>query len=131
MTYRIKRIPHEESGFVAAPVDPLISQWNAARDAKTNSLHLDAKAYPPKVDIKNDVFPRPHETYNCTTCARGRELPQNKISKEDYHYYCRWDLKTHIGPKNSLGLPLGDNGCPQWDRRVPIPHKGYMEGVER
>jgi len=40
-------------------------------------------------------------------------------------------MKTHIGPKNIHGLPLGDNGCPMWSRKIKIPHKGYMEGVER
>ena len=131
MTYRIKRIKGAD-GFTAAPIDKQVSQWNAERDAKTNSLHLEATAYPPeKIEIKNDVYPREHEIYNCTSCSRGRELPANKLSKTDYHYYCRWDMKTHIGPKNIHGLPLGDNGCQMWGRKVKIPHKGYMEGVER
>ena len=124
MTYRIKRIKDEWQGYNAVPIDTGISQWNAARDAKTDSLHLEAKAYPPRVHIRNDTHPRPHEVYNCTSCARGRELPANKLTQEDYHYYCRWDLKTHIG------IPFGDNTCPNWDRKIKIPYHGYMEGFE-
>lgn len=75
---------------------------------------VESRAFRPRVRIKNDVFPRPHEVYNCTSCRRGRELPANKISKEDYHYYCKWDMKTHIG------LPFGDNGCQYWDRKITI-----------
>ena len=45
MTYRIKRIKDEWQGYNAVPIDTGISQWNAARDAKTDSLHLEAKTY--------------------------------------------------------------------------------------
>ena len=129
MTYRIKRIKEEFGGFEATPIDPRVSQWNAERDAHTNASHLEAKAFPPKkVKIRDDTHPRPHEVYNCTTCTRGRELPANKITKEDYHYRCTWDLKEHIG--EGMKKNLGDNGCPNWDRKIPIPYHGYMPGVE-
>ena len=73
------------------------------------------QALAPKVIIRNNIFPEPHEIYNCTTCKRGRALPADTLGdKEEYNYYCRWDLKTHIGPR------FGDINCPNYDRRRRI-----------
>ena len=80
---------------------------------------VEGKAIPPKVIIENEVFPRPHEVYNCRTCRKGRELPQNKISTEDYHFYCTWDMHTHIGPN------YNDICCTNWDRKIEKPKKGF------
>lgn len=118
-------IEDDPNAWIMPDIDPRVSQWNKERDAKTNAQYIEARAYPPKVKIRDDVIPRQHEVYNCTSCRRGRELPANKMSQEDYHFFCRWDLKTHIG------MMVGDNGCQYWDRKIKIPHKGYLEGVER
>jgi len=110
------------SGKEMDPADKqeFINQVNSEPD----EWMIICKAYPPKVTVKNDIFPRPHECYNCSSCKRGKELPANKLSKEDYHFYCKWDLKTHIG------LEHHDNACPNWDRKIPVPKHGFMPGVE-
>jgi len=72
---------------------------------------IKVKVYPPKVTVRNNIFPPLEELQNCSTCIKGRELPANKMSKEDYHFYCRWDLKTHIG------LQHYDNDCGNYIRK--------------
>jgi hypothetical protein len=72
---------------------------------------IKVKVYPPKVTVQNNIFPPPEELQNCRTCIKGRRLPADAMSKEDYHYYCRWDLKTHIGLKNY------DNDCGYYIRK--------------
>ena len=125
MTYRIKRL-HNEPGWDAVPIDPRISQWNSMRDAKTDGLHIEAKAYPPKVTIRNDIFPRTYEVYNCTTCLNGEpEHPAHKTNMEKFRVKCKGNMQWNEGPRT------GDIGCPNWDRRIPRPSKGYLEGIER
>ena len=131
MTYRIKRLKGED-GFSARPVDKQVSQWNAERDAKTDSLHLDANAYPPAhVYLKDDTHPRPWEVYNCTTCARAEpEHPAYKHNQNTYHVKC----KPESCPMPGLwkdGPRHGDVGCQYWDRRIKVPHHGLWPGIER
>ena len=129
MTYRIKKL-HNEPGWDAVPIDPRVSQWNAERDAKANALHFEAKAYPPKATVKNDIFPRPHEIYNCTTCTHGeKEHPVHTMNPDTFR------VKTKpscvIPNQWSEGPRFVDIGCPSWDRRIPIPHKGYTLGIDK
>jgi hypothetical protein len=75
------------------------------------------KVYPPTVTIQNNIFPPKNELRNCTTCGRGRRLPQDIMDEDFYHYHCSWvgpkpseqkDLRTafqHTGDKRR------DNGC--------------------
>jgi hypothetical protein len=109
----------EESGIIFPYIDPKVSQWNAERESIVNAIHAEGKAYAPKVKVRNEILPAPHDVYNCTSCRRGRELPHNKISDEDYHYYCAWDLKEHIG--EGMKKNFGDNGCGFWDRKIQKP----------
>ena len=84
------------------------------------------KAYPPKVTIQNDIFPRAHEVYNCTSCTNGEpEHPAHKLkSNETYRVKCKWNLQWNEGPR------WNDIACPKWDRRVKVPKHGFMPGVE-
>jgi hypothetical protein len=81
---------------------------------------VEAKAYKPEVIIKNNLFPFPHEIYNCTTCKRGTNL--YSAIKERYMYWCANDCKKHIGDK------YADNCCMKHDMKIK---NGIMEGVER
>ena len=65
-----------------------------------------SRVYPPKVTVRNNIFPPFEELQNCTTCTRGRKLPSELISDNDYHRRCTWDLKEHIGIKHM------DSVCP-------------------
>jgi hypothetical protein len=107
------------------PMDPddkqeFINQVNSEPD----EWMMICKAYPPKVTVKNDIFPRQHEIYNCTSCRRGRELPQFPKDTENYNCRCTWDGLEHIGPR------WNDTGCSNWDRKIPIPKHGFMPRVE-
>ena len=139
MTYRIKRIKRDAScdeGFYAEGIPHQASQWNAERDAHTNAIHLEGSAYPPKVAIKNDILPRTHEIYNCTTCTHGEpEHPAYTMQHPDtFRVKCKPScpvVGSLFAARWSEGPRYEDIGCTNWDRRIPIPHKGYMPGVER
>jgi hypothetical protein len=92
--------------------------------AEPELWHAIATAYPPKVKIQNDIFPRPHEVYNCTTCKRGHIIPETPPNKEEYVARCSWDLQLHIGPR------FNDTGCRHFISKIKRPRKGYMPGVE-
>lgn len=87
---------------------------------------VEAKAYAPRVKIQNDIWARPWELYNCSTCKRGRELPSNVMSTEDYHIYCRWDLHEHIGLKKVSAECKYD----KWERKIERPKGGLWPGIE-
>jgi hypothetical protein len=71
-----------------------------------NTIELGAfKVHDPKVTVRNNILPPLEELQNCTTCHKGRRLPADAMSDDDYHYRCTWDIKTHIGLKHS------DNDC--------------------
>jgi len=70
-----------------------------------------ARVYPPTVTVRNNIFPPEEELQNCRTCHRGRKLPADTLSDEDYHYRCTWDVKTHIGLRNY------DNDCGNYVRK--------------
>lgn len=86
--------------------------------------YIECRAYDPKVKVQNDIFPRPHEVYNCSSCKRGKELPQYPPDKERYMYWCKWDGRRHVGPR------WNDIACAHWDRKVPIPKHGFMPNLE-
>lgn len=111
----------EVTEWTESPSDPKRSAWNAKREEKLARLHVEAKTYPIKVTVTDDVFPRPHEVYNCTTCKRGREQLQFPKDENNYKYYCKWRMATVDGPKYK------DMGCEFWDRKILKPHKGYNE----
>ena len=122
----------DDPGFLATPIDPRVSQWNAARDAHTDSLHVEGKAYPPKVRARDDTGPRPHEIYNCTTCLNGEpEHPAHKLKNPDsFHVKCTKPFIAGCVTCWNDGPRLEDIGCANWERKVPIPRKGYWPGIE-
>jgi hypothetical protein len=69
------------------------------------------KVYDPKVTVRNNILPPLVELQNCTTCHRGRRLPADAMSDDDYHYRCTWDSRTHIGLKHY------DNDCGNYVRK--------------
>jgi hypothetical protein len=82
------------------------------------------------VKIQNDIFPRPHEVYNCTTCARAEpEHPAQKLKNSETY-------KVKCGPQGLFpglfqsGPRWNDIGCSKFDRKIPIPKKGFMPGIE-
>ena len=89
-------------------------------------LGLGGNAYAPKVIIKNDIFPREHEVYNCTSCARAEpEHPAWKYKHEEtYRVKCKFNLHYNTGPR------WNDIGCPNWDRKIQKPKGGYAPGIE-
>ena len=128
MTYRIKKIKGAD-GFTAKPVDKQVSQWNAERDAKINSLHLEAEAFPPaKIYLRNDTHPRPHEVYNCTSCKRGG--PNISADNQRFYSKCANPQAQTFGAWCEGGK-WTDIGCPWFDRKIKIPYHGYMPGVEQ
>ena len=74
------------------------------------------KVYPPKVTVRNNIVPPLEELQNCTTCHRGRRLPQDSMSQDDYHYHCTWDGRTHIGE----GMKHYDNDCESFLRKKGV-----------
>ena len=82
-------------------------EYNSDLKTPTSSM----KVIQPKIIVRNNIFPPYEELRNCRTCHKGRELPADKLSTEDYHYYCAWDVKTHIGAKNL------DNACEYYIRK--------------
>ena len=129
MTYRIKKLKGAD-GFTARPVDKQVSQWNAERDAKINSLHLEAEAFPPAhIYLRNDTHPRPWEVYNCTTCTRAEpEHPVDKYNQEKFRV--RTKTSCPMPGSWSEGPRHGDISCQYWDRRIKIPKHGFWPGVE-
>ena len=102
------------------------SAWNAERERRTNAVHLEAKAYPPSTKVKNEIFPRPHEVYNGTTCLWAeKEHPAYTMkNQETYHVKCTFMKVNCEGPR------FYDVGCPHWERREPKPKKGYTPGID-
>ena len=92
-------------------IDPKASQWNAEREAKINASYAEFRAYPPTVKVEEGIFPPQDELQNCTTCSRGKKLPQEDITTREYHRHCTWDIKTHIGQS------LFDNDCGYYMRK--------------
>jgi hypothetical protein len=103
------------------------SQWNAEREAKVNGVHLEARAYPPKVTIRNDIFPRQHEIYNCTTCKLAEpEHPAYTIKNPDtFHVKCKGNKQWNEGPR------FEDIACWSWYPQERRPRKGYTEGIDK
>ncbi len=136
MTYRIKKIKGESQGWLATPVDPKVSQWNAAREAHINAQHIEAKVYPPKVTAKNDIFPHSHEIYNCTTCAHGeQEHPANIVQNpEMFHIKCKPScpiMGSIFNAKYSDGPRFEDINCRYWDRACDAERRIHgPKGIE-
>lgn len=98
-------------------------EFHAQVKAEPDLYTMICEAYAPKVKLKNDIFPRPHEIYNCTTCKLGRELPLSN-DKNEYTCRCRWDVKLHVGPR------FNDIMCVWYQSKVPRPKKGYLPGFD-
>ena len=112
--------PFIESGIVHnGPIIPMTHPDGEVELRQVNG----AKAYPPRVHIRNECVPRPWEVYNCTACKHGTNL--FSVIREQYFFWCNQDAKKHIGER------YADNCCEKFDRRVSRPRKGYMEGIER
>ena len=109
MTYRIKKLKNE-SGWDAIPIDPRVSQWNAEREAKTDAKHIEMKVWEPKVRERSGILPTIEELKNCTTCVKGRKLPEEDLTPDQYCRQCRWDVHTHRGNNHF------DNGCEYYVR---------------
>lgn len=94
--------------------------------AEPDLWRIYAETLPCKVKIENEVFPRAHEIYNCTTCKLGEpEHPAHKLkSRETYRVKCKWNMQWNEGPR------WNDIGCLKWDRKIKVPRHGYMPGVE-
>jgi hypothetical protein len=86
---------------------------------KTLEYIVDTKAYAPKVDIANEIFPDPSEVWNCTNCTRGTNL--FSVDKERYFYWCRADCKKHIARK------WNDIDCGNFDRKIKKPVEVELE----
>jgi hypothetical protein len=72
------------------------------------------KVYPPKVTVRNNILPPLEELRNCTTCHKGRPLPDDRIDPENYHYHCRDGVK---GGLQHIGLKHNDNDCKRFIRK--------------
>jgi hypothetical protein len=77
------------------------------------------EVFDPKVKIRNNVFPFPHEYYNCETCRRHRFLmkPEPGVIKVKCLMQNRW-IEENEG--------IIDNGCPAWARKI---HAKEVEGL--
>ena len=54
--------------------------------------------YPPKIKTVSDILPPLEELRNCTTCRKGRKLPEELVSDPDHYVrQCTWDIHTHRG----------------------------------
>ena len=113
-------------GVIIPIDDPNESQWNRERERIVNSRHFEGRAYSPKVTIKNDIFPRPHEIYNCTSCKLGEpEHPAVKLKNPDtFRVKCKGNLQWNEGPR------FNDIGCTNWSPRETHPKKGYTPGID-
>ena len=69
--------------------------------------------YMPEITVRNNIFPPQEELRNCTTCIKGRQMPADKLTNSDYHYWCRWDVKEHIG----VDMKYLDNTCESFIRK--------------
>lgn len=91
---------------------------------------VETKAYAPKVIIKNEIFPRPDEVYNCTSCRNSDpEHPAWKMKDpERYHVKCTGEGlfpgRMQTGPR------WNDISCPKWSRKIPKYPKGYNPGID-
>jgi hypothetical protein len=109
---------------VKNPEDQLEFQQQVAAEPDLYTMLFEA--HDPKVKIENEIFPRQHEVYNCTTCKNGKpEHPAHKIKDpENFRVRCKWNQQWNTGPR------WNDIGCPAWDRKLERPRHGLMPGVE-
>lgn len=90
------------------------------------------KAEDVKVKIRNNIFPRPDETYNCTNCHNGKEMQRifwcaPPLHPDEKHYRCKADGCEHVF------LPFQDISPECGNSFKPINvrlHRGYQPGVD-
>ena len=95
------------------------SAWNPGRDL----LHSFGEAYDCKAKVRNEIYPDPSETYNCTTCLWGdKEHPAFVIKSPD-----QFKVKCTLRNLMSEGPRHEDIGCTTWDRRRDVNSRRIKE----
>jgi hypothetical protein len=94
------------------PARPTLGEHPGDNWVKTRGEAFDASVI---------VGPPYFEAYNCTTCKRGRELPQPGADAHRFLCYCKLDMCWHKGPRRD------DIGCINWDRGQIAQEKLYEE----
>jgi hypothetical protein len=102
-------------------------EFKAQVAAEPELWHIYATALDPTVKIENDVFPRPHEVYNCTSCRYGG--PNISANKERFYNRCA-NTKARTFGMWCEGKRWNDTGCPWFDSKIKRPPHGYLPGVE-
>lgn len=77
-------------------------------------------APPPKIEIKNNVYPLPHEYHNCNACKRAKI--RNDMGDGFVNVKCGLTMEW----KNESKL-LADNGCNWWVRMIHLKDQEYKE----
>ena len=96
-------------------------------NAEPDLWRIYAEAMPCKVKIENEVFPRPHEVYNCTSCKHGG--PNINPDKERFYNRCQNPQSQTFG-RWMDGGKWNDIGCPWFFSKIERPKHGFMPGIE-
>jgi hypothetical protein len=74
-------------------------------------MRVEYEIFDPKVKIRNNVYPFPHEYYNCESCRRARFImrPEPGVLKVKCLIQNDW-IEENQG--------IIDNGCPAWARKI-------------
>ena len=115
-------IPTDEinlTHLITNPYAKTESSWNPNRDI----LHSFGEAYDCDAKVRNEIYPDPSETYNCTTCLWGdKEHPAFVIKSPDqFRVKCTLRNLMSEGPRHE------DIACPTWDRRKDVNSRRIQE----
>ena len=114
-------IPTEDNTvhLITNPYLKTESAWNPGRDI----LHSFGRAYDADAKVRNEIFPDPSETYNCSTCLWGEKEHPAFVIKSPDHFKVKCTLRnvTCDGPRHE------DIACPVWDRRKDVNSRRIQE----
>lgn len=100
---------------MAKQIDPQDqAEFNAQVRAEPHLYVAIAEALDPKVRIENNIFPFPHETYNCTTCRYGG--PNISSDKERFYNRCSNHRAVTFG-RWCEGRRWNDIECPSFESK--------------
>jgi hypothetical protein len=74
-------------------------------------LGYEYEVFDPKVIVKNNVFPLPHEYHNCSTCRRASLTTKQPRGIQSW---CGFTMKWKMEREDLI-----DNGCPAHARKIP------------
>ena len=97
--------------------------WEEKRGKYVERLHgrgFALYAPPPKIEIKNNLYPLPHEYHNCDACNRARM--KHDMGDGFVTVKCGFDFTW----KKESKL-LADNGCNYWSRKIHLKDQNYKE----